>query len=89
MVQLVIFTFQEGDFTAKFNPKWIRKFDDMQENLTSRKAQVCDSRPPASFNHSESGTVEKFEKIILFQLVIEYQNSFLKFLNNIIQSPGL
>lgn len=43
---------REGDFIAKFNPKWIRKFDDMQENLTSHKAQVCDSRPPATFNHS-------------------------------------
>ena len=60
MVQLFVFTLQEGDFTAKFNPKWIRKFDDMQENLTSRKAQVCDVRPPVAFNHSPDGTVEKF-----------------------------
>ncbi|KAL9950325.1 hypothetical protein ACROYT_G042810 [Oculina patagonica] len=43
---------REGDFTAKYNPKWIKKFEDMQENLTSCKAQVCDSRAPASFNHS-------------------------------------
>jgi len=57
-VHLFVLTLQEGDFTAKFNPKWIRKFDDMQENLTSLKAQVCDSRPPAKFNHSPDGTVE-------------------------------
>ena len=54
-----LFSIQEGDFIAKLNPKWIRKFDDMQENLKTRKAQVCDSRPPAAFNHSPDGTVEK------------------------------
>ncbi|CAH3144325.1 unnamed protein product [Porites lobata] len=42
----------EGDFKAKLNPKWIVKFQDMVENLTSRKAQVCDSRVPAKFNKS-------------------------------------
>ncbi|KAJ7388900.1 hypothetical protein OS493_035047 [Desmophyllum pertusum] len=44
---------KEGDFTAKYTPKWIRKFEDMKENLTSHKAQVCDSRGPALFNHSK------------------------------------
>ncbi|KAL9950323.1 hypothetical protein ACROYT_G042807 [Oculina patagonica] len=43
---------REGDFTSKYNPKWIKKFEDMQENLTSHKAQVCDSRGPDLFNHS-------------------------------------
>jgi len=43
---------REGNLTAKFNAKWIVKFEDMVENLTSRKAQVCDSRVPAKFNHS-------------------------------------
>lgn len=42
----------DGDFTAKWNPKWIRKFEDMKENLKSRKAQVCDSRGPNMFNRS-------------------------------------
>lgn len=46
---------QDGDFTAKWNPKWIRKFEDMKENLKSRKAQVCDSRGPNLFNRSASG----------------------------------
>ncbi|CAH3144327.1 unnamed protein product [Porites lobata] len=41
---------KEGDLTAKFNPKWIVKFEEMVENLTSRKAQVCDSRGPAMYN---------------------------------------
>lgn len=60
VVHKFVVSLQEGDFIAKFNPKWIRKFDDMQENLTnSHKAQVCDSRPPATFNHSLDGTVEK------------------------------
>jgi len=63
MAKLFVFTLQEGDFTAKFNPKWIKKFDEMQENLASRKAQVCDSRPHATFNHSPDGTVEKLYKL--------------------------
>ncbi|XP_029204374.2 thiosulfate sulfurtransferase-like [Acropora millepora] len=43
---------KEGDFTAKLNSKWIVKFEDMVENLTSRKAQVCDSRVPEKFQLS-------------------------------------
>lgn len=43
---------KEGDFKAKLNPEWIVKFEDMVENLTSRKAQVCDSRVPEKFHLS-------------------------------------
>ena len=52
---IISFILQEGDFTAKYNPKWIRQFEDMKENLKSQKEQVCDSRKPASFQHSEDG----------------------------------
>ena len=36
----------------------------MVENLTSRKAQVCDSRVPAKFNHSPDGKVHEYIIII-------------------------
>ncbi|KAJ7388901.1 hypothetical protein OS493_035048 [Desmophyllum pertusum] len=35
-------TFKEGDFTAKFNPKWMRKFEDMEENVKSQKHKSQD-----------------------------------------------
>lgn len=54
-----IFNLQEGDFTAKLNPKWIVKFEDMVENLSSKKAQVCDSRAPTKFNFSPDGNLYK------------------------------
>ena len=71
MVHLFVFTLQEGDFTAKFNPKWIRKFDDMQENLTSRKAQVCDSRSPATFHYSPDGTWKNYKHFLVGYRVLE------------------
>lgn len=43
---------REGNFIAKLNTKWIVTFEDMLENLTTRKAQVCDSRIPEKFNLS-------------------------------------
>ncbi|KAK2550056.1 hypothetical protein P5673_029386 [Acropora cervicornis] len=43
---------QGGNFKATLNSKWIVKFEDMVENLTSRKAQVCDSRVPEKFQLS-------------------------------------
>ena len=36
---------REGDFLVKsLNEHWIKKFDEMHDNLTSKKFQVCDSR---------------------------------------------
>ena len=49
------FVLQEGNFTTKFDAKWIVTFEDMVENLTLRKAQVCDSRAPEKFNQSPDG----------------------------------
>ena len=46
----------------------MRKFEDMEENVKSQKAQVCDSRVPASFNRSADGTVDKLE--LIWQLKI-------------------
>ena len=55
-----------GDFTAKLTPRWLKRFEDMKENLTLQKAQVCDSRDPSLFTRSAYGIV--FIRIILIQI---------------------
>ena len=59
---------QEGDLTAKFNPKWIVKFEEMVENLKSRKAQVCDSRGPAMYNKKPDGNMHNNNFILYLTL---------------------
>lgn len=48
----IMFKKMEGDFTAKLTPRWLKRFQDMKENLTLQKVQVCDSRDPSLFMRS-------------------------------------
>ena len=43
------FALQRSSFVPAFNPKLLRQFEDMEENVKTKKEQMIDSRGPARF----------------------------------------
>ena len=80
---------REGDFSVKgINEVWIKRFDDMKDNLTSKNFQVCDSRTNELYKHGHyPGSVN----IPFFSLMSEETRSLksVSQLKNIFADTGI